>query len=271
MKKILILFTVLLMMFSCVFCCEAKEEYITGYIGGEKVILDRLNVGIKQENLSLFGEVNTEFFDTDMISEVEILAEFPDIKYYTVYLNNPGTANLLEMKAYLEAMNVFESVEFSGFAYLDVNLYDITNDEKTTAEDARFILRCSVGLEKYTEEQLFAGDTDADGALTANDARNVLRYSVGLPVDNQKENYALDSLIIKVKSKYVIDDSFEIALLYNEAVKDYDFLIKATDGGWYLVVHLKEPGKENLLHLKEYYEGLTVVEGVDFNIYAQLD
>ncbi len=148
--------------------------------------------------------------------------------------------------------------------------YDVNSDGKTTAEDARFIMRCAVGLEKYTVEQLCAGDTDADGKLTAADARDVLRYSVNLPVENKKDNYALDSLIVKVKSEYVIDDSFEIALLVDKNVKDCEFLMKDADGGLFFTVYLKLPGKKNLYRLKEYYKGIDAVELVEFNWIAQI-
>ena len=149
-------------------------------------------------------------------------------------------------------------------------VYDVNLDGKATAEDARFILRCSIGLEKYTAEQFLAGDTDADGMLTAADARNVLRYAVGLSVD-APEAYALDSLTVKVKKEYVVDDTFEIALLANENVKDCGVLLRAEDGGLYVVIYLKKAGKENLQALKEYYEGLSVVEFVELNPLAYTD
>ena len=55
---------------------------------------------------------------------------------------------------------------------------DADFDGRHTAEDARFILRCAVGLEQYVS--LIQCDANADGAVTADDARLVLRYSVGL-------------------------------------------------------------------------------------------
>lgn len=143
--------------------------------------------------------------------------------------------------------------------------FDVNSDGRTDASDARFILRCAVGLEAYTVEQLYAGDTDSDGELTASDARNVLRCSVGMPVESTKENYALDSLIVKVKSEYIIDNSFEIALLATENVKDCELLFKDSDGGWFFTVYLKWPGKKNLYRLKEYYKGIDAVELVEFN------
>ena len=148
--------------------------------------------------------------------------------------------------------------------------YDVNSDGRTDADDARFILRCAVGLDEYTVEQLYAGDTDSDGELTAADARNVLRRSVSLPVDSTKKKYALDSLIVKVKSEYIIDNCFEISLLATDNVKDCELLVKAADGGWFFTVYLKRPGKMNLYKLKEYYKGIDAVEFVEFNWISQI-
>lgn len=59
---------------------------------------------------------------------------------------------------------------------------DVDGDGKITPNDARFILRASVGLEDCAagSETMQRGDVDADGVLTAADARYVLRASVGL-------------------------------------------------------------------------------------------
>ena len=58
---------------------------------------------------------------------------------------------------------------------------DVTdNDNLVTANDARTILRASVGLDTLTQEQMSIADTDEDGRITAADARTALRISVGL-------------------------------------------------------------------------------------------
>lgn len=59
-------------------------------------------------------------------------------------------------------------------------LGDISLDDKITAADARLVLRASVGLENFTEEQNAIADVNGDGKLTAADARIILRVSVGL-------------------------------------------------------------------------------------------
>ena len=185
MKKLIVLIFSVLMVFACIFFSNAADEYVTGYIDGEKIILNRIDVGIKTENLPENEKIDSEFFDNDKISHVEDFVEFPTITYFTVYIKNPDIADLLETKAYLEAMNIFDSVEFCGVAYLDDVLYDVNLDGNTTAEDARFVLRCAVGLEKYSNKQLTIGDADFDGRLTASDARVVLRYSVGLATEEK--------------------------------------------------------------------------------------
>lgn len=57
---------------------------------------------------------------------------------------------------------------------------DISGD--ITAEDARFVLRASVGLEENTPVMLERGDIDGNGSLSASDARTILRASVGLEI-----------------------------------------------------------------------------------------
>ncbi len=67
-----------------------------------------------------------------------------------------------------------------GLAYIaPIVKGDVDGDGKVTAEDARLILRASVGLEEVLLE---AGDMDGDGKITASDARDVLRDSVGQEV-----------------------------------------------------------------------------------------
>ena len=168
----------------------------------------------------------------------------------------------------LTALIVSACIFCNASAYV---LYDVNADGKTGADDARFVLRCAVGLEEITSEILRIADTDSDGVLTAADARSVLRYSVGLSEEKINGSYALDSLIIKIKSEYVVDDSFEISLIYNKLVRDYEFLFRAPDGGLVFTVYLKIPGRKNLLSLKEYYEGIDAVEFTEFNWISQIN
>ena len=70
---------------------------------------------------------------------------------------------------------------------------DIDGDGKITSADSLFILRCSVNLENFTDEQEMLADVDGDGKITSADALFVLRCSVGLK-DNTK---AGETIILK--------------------------------------------------------------------------
>lgn len=57
---------------------------------------------------------------------------------------------------------------------------DVNSDKKISAADARLVLRASVGLKKFSAEQIVLADIDNDGTVKASDARLILRASVGL-------------------------------------------------------------------------------------------
>lgn len=57
---------------------------------------------------------------------------------------------------------------------------DVDADGRITSGDARLVLRCSVGLEKFDEATRLCADVDGDGKVNSSDARVLLRYSVGL-------------------------------------------------------------------------------------------
>lgn len=58
---------------------------------------------------------------------------------------------------------------------------DVDNDGDVSSSDARSVLRYSVGLEEYkNQESLVYGDVDFDGEITSADARHILRTSVEL-------------------------------------------------------------------------------------------
>lgn len=59
-------------------------------------------------------------------------------------------------------------------------LGDVDSDGVITSSDSLSILRVSVGLDSYSEEQTKLADVDADGEITSGDAFFVLRRSVGL-------------------------------------------------------------------------------------------
>lgn len=57
---------------------------------------------------------------------------------------------------------------------------DTNGDGEVTSQDARNLLRCSVGLEDVGISDFPYSDTDYDGELTSSDARFALRAAVGL-------------------------------------------------------------------------------------------
>jgi hypothetical protein len=63
---------------------------------------------------------------------------------------------------------------------------DLNNDNKITTEDARKILRASIGLETLNAAGKKAADMDLDGSVTTADARLALRVAIGLEVSNGK-------------------------------------------------------------------------------------
>ena len=74
---------------------------------------------------------------------------------------------------------------------------DVSNDGKVSADDARLVLRCAVGLEILSEEQKAVADMDGDKKITASDARIVLRTAVGLensPAEHT-HNYKNETII----------------------------------------------------------------------------
>ncbi len=57
---------------------------------------------------------------------------------------------------------------------------DVDSDGKITSADSLFILRYSVKLEKFTDEQIALADVNSDNKIDSLDALTVLRRSVGL-------------------------------------------------------------------------------------------
>ncbi len=57
---------------------------------------------------------------------------------------------------------------------------DLDGDNKITAADALLVLRASVGLEKFNDEQNKLADVDGSGKVDSADSLSILRWSVGL-------------------------------------------------------------------------------------------
>ena len=61
---------------------------------------------------------------------------------------------------------------------------DYDADGTVSAEDARMVLRCAVGLEESADTVIASCDIDSDGTLSADDARSVLRIALGIDGEN---------------------------------------------------------------------------------------
>ena len=70
--------------------------------------------------------------------------------------------------------------KFYNESFIDGMYGDLDNDQQITSADSLLILRQSVGLEKFNDEQITLSDVDCDEQVTSADALEVLRYSVGL-------------------------------------------------------------------------------------------
>ncbi len=99
---------------------------------------------------------------------------------------------------------ICSTIPVSAFDLFLIKNGDADVDGKVTAEDARLILRTSVGL--HTPVIFFRPvfDTDCDGDITASDARKALRIAVGLEKNDssqQAKEKQAQSLMNAVSSK----------------------------------------------------------------------
>ena len=80
----------------------------------------------------------------------------------------------------IATLGVFDDYEV--FGSYSINIFgDMTHDNKITAADARFALRCVVGLEPDLDvNEKLGADVNFDNRITASDARMLLRAAVGL-------------------------------------------------------------------------------------------
>ncbi|MCH5197362.1 MAG: dockerin type I repeat-containing protein [Oscillospiraceae bacterium] len=117
----------------------------------------------------------------------------------------------------LAAVLCMQCAVFSSAAEQTYKIGDVDFDGKLTASDARWILRASVGLEKYSKDSLVfsAADTDKDGKLTAADARWTLRAAVGLealaPTPETSETALLKDYLNNLTKKYGSSIEFKYA------------------------------------------------------------
>ena len=88
--------------------------------------------------------------------------------------------------AFLMVLALIFSAVYGCALTNDNKLYgDLDGDDTITAADALIVLRYSVKLEEYSDEQFLLSDVDSDGSITAADALDILRYSVNLTVETK--------------------------------------------------------------------------------------
>lgn len=87
---------------------------------------------------------------------------------------------ILKMLSLLCAVSV-SLTGFSGVISANASIPgDINGDGIVSAEDAREILRISVGVVPMTDDMRVIADVDCDGTVNAGDARQALRLAIGL-------------------------------------------------------------------------------------------
>ena len=109
-------------------------------------------------------------------------------------------------------LSVFCLIAYSAPVFGDVN-----SDGSITADDARTVLRASVGLTQLSDEEKIFADMNRDGRITADDARTILRISVDLePVPTVDNHIYIPSC--GMDADYVIGDVTQTAVNENDIV-----------------------------------------------------
>ena len=115
----------------------------------------------------------------------------------------------------------------NGETYVpEANSYsaDINKDGKTTAEDARAILKSVTGAEKLDADQQAAADIDGDGKVTTKDAHELLS---NLAVSGVKVG-ANENLDIEVSVKLTADQKKSLDALYENGAYVEGFIYAST-------------------------------------------
>ncbi len=131
-------------------------------------------------------EAITEGIDCKYIAGVREAEYFlpssdPRVALY-VYTANGDEAFFCPAQEYFADKEYLDGIEYDYLFRIEdfVLNGDADYDGRYSAGDARFILRCAVGLEQY--DSLVQCDTNADGTVNSEDARLTLRFAVGLPL-----------------------------------------------------------------------------------------
>ena len=140
---------------------STMKNFKHGAIERIEVISEENNTGRPQQGMIIIyvksGEDVSSLYEY-LYSHSAVYLVLPD---YSEIRENVRVENLLQEKSY-------------------VRPYDVNADGKVGADDARLVLRASVGLEKLPSYALRAATFGAEHEITAFTARWILRASVGL-------------------------------------------------------------------------------------------
>lgn len=115
-----------------------------------------------------------------------LLSDYPSGSYV---MDNYGT--VINVKYYYLATGDI-LVTSEGEKYIVIIKGDVDGDCEVLANDARTLLRASVGLgDPLDKAQILAGDLDKDGKISAADARTALRVAVGLETLTEDFGYTV--------------------------------------------------------------------------------
>lgn len=138
---------------------------------------------IKEEYIpeldAITESIDCKYIEKVMEAEYFLPSSDPRAALY-VFTANGDEAFFGPAQDYFSDKEYVDVIEYNYLVRIeDFFMGDADGDGKYTAGDARFILRCAVGLEQYNS--LIQCDANADGTVNAADARLVLRFAVGLP------------------------------------------------------------------------------------------
>lgn len=143
---------------------------------------------------SVFADVSPEETSADTVTEAEteeITSESEEsvTDETTEDITEESTEETTE-----EATEATTEENETPFLPKETLLGDADMNASVTAEDARIILRFSVGIDSVTAENVPACDVNSDGRVSAEDARLALRTSVGLE-EKIKHRYLITEIV----------------------------------------------------------------------------
>lgn len=116
-------------------------------------------------------KIGSGVFENDTNLQKVTLGEIESVPEDT-FKNCPNSIEVEYIKA--EDIKPIEHIS------TEVRAGDVDYDDAITSSDALSVLRNSVGLDEFTDEQKEIGDMDKDSKITSSDALVILRKSVGL-------------------------------------------------------------------------------------------